>query len=133
MTRGRAGGPAPSGVTVIPAGQVAIAATMSEAELDLHVRGILRDVAAIGQLLGYHTHDSRASHPGFPDWTFAGPGGLKLRELKTAKGRLTGAQEDWQRVLKAGGADAGVWRPEDLLSGRIAAELAQLAGLRGAA
>ena len=108
---------------------------MSEAELEIHVRAILKGAAAIGpgMLLGYHTHDSRASHPGYPDWTFAGPGGVLFRELKTARGKLTAAQQDWQRTLRRAGSDVDVWRPGDLLSGRVARELAALAGLKAGA
>ena len=110
---------------------------MSEAELERQVRAILKDVTALADardvsVLGYHTYFSKASNVGFPDWVFAGPSGILFRELKTAKGRLTIAQVMWRRVLRQAGADVDVWRPEDLASGRIARELAALAGLRGA-
>jgi hypothetical protein len=105
---------------------------MSELQLERHVRQILRDLDVLGVIAGYHTHDSRRSPSGFPDWVFAGAGGVIFRELKTARGKLTAAQVSWQRVLGAGGADAGIWRPADLMSGRIAAELAAVAGLGGA-
>lgn len=93
--------------------------SMSEADLDGHVRRLLRDL----RLLGYHTHDSRRSEAGFPDWTIVGPGGLLFRELKTRHGVLTSAQSRWRYALEAASADYAVWRPADLIDGRIAAEL----------
>lgn len=100
--------------------------SMSERDLENAVRRIVRDLPG---LLAYHTHDSRRSESGFPDWTFSGRRGLMFRELKTATGRLTTAQQVWLGGLSESGADADVWRPADLLSGRIARELATLAGL----
>jgi hypothetical protein len=107
------------------------AAAMSEDELERHVRAILEDLS--GYVLGYHTYFSKASHAGFPDWVFAGIGGVLFRELKTARGRLSVTQVMWRRTLREAGADVDVWRPEDLLSGRIARELAAIAGIGGAA
>jgi hypothetical protein len=104
-----------------------LAAAMSEADLERHVRAILKDLSE--HVLGYHTYFSKASHAGFPDWVFAGPGGVLFRELKTARGRLTVTQVMWRRTLREGGADVDVWRPEDLLSGRVARELAAIAGI----
>ena len=104
------------------------AGSMSELQLERHVRQILQDLAPLGLILGYHTHDSRRSPSGFPDWVFAGGGGVMFRELKSATGRLTAAQEAWQRTLRAAGADADTWRPADLVSGRVARELAAVAG-----
>jgi hypothetical protein len=108
-----------------------IAGHMSEATLDRNVRAIiagLRDIG--GQIAAYHTHDSRHSPSGFPDWVCAGPGGVLWRELKRESGKLTTAQLGWLQALTGAGQDAGVWRPADLCSGRITRELAALAGLR---
>ena len=44
---------------------------------------------------------------------------------------VSAAQEAWLEALRATGADAGIWRPESLTSGRIARELATLAGMGG--
>lgn len=110
--------------------------TMTERQLENHVRVILKDITALapaGDVLGYHTYFSKASNAGFPDWVFAGPRGVLFRELKTARGRLSIAQVMWRRVLRQAGADVDVWRPEDLASGRVAKELAAIAGVsRGA-
>jgi hypothetical protein len=60
---------------------------------------------------------------GFPDLVLVGSGGILFRELKTDKGRLKPEQVTWLRILKAAPADAEIWRPADLHSGRIEAEL----------
>lgn len=63
---------------------------------------------------------------GFPDLVLVG-GWVKYRELKTDRGDLTREQRMWGDVLLAAGADWAVWRPRDLRSGLIAAELQALA------
>lgn len=103
------------------------APSMSEAELDRAIWRIVLDLAPWG-LLGYHTRDSRRSAPGFPDWVFTGRRGVMFRESKTAKGKLSPEQQTWLAGLKTAGADMDVWRPDDLRQGRIARELADLAG-----
>jgi hypothetical protein len=107
---------------------------MSEAELEAGMRRILKDLP---QVLAYHTHDSRRSGAGFPDWCFCGPGGVLFRELKRQGKKPTPAQDEWLCALTDAGQDAGVWRPDSLLDGTIALELAAIAGVvrppRGAA
>jgi hypothetical protein len=49
--------------------------------------------------LAYHTHDSRRSAAGFPDWIFARPGRLVALELKTERGRVRPEQAAWIGVL----------------------------------
>jgi|SRR5215472_17895169 len=97
---------------------------MSEAELQERVRGMC---AQLG-LYHYHPHDSRRSEPGWPDSTIIGPNGVMFRELKNATRQLTSAQRAVGYRLQALSQDWAVWRPADLLSGRVAAELAALAG-----
>jgi hypothetical protein len=93
----------------------------------------VKGLDALGLRLAYHPwklHAKRARE-GFPDWTIAGSGGLIFRELKTEAGKVTPAQQEWLDALAAAGADAGVWRPLQLLDGTIARELADLAGYGG--
>lgn len=98
---------------------------MSERQLEDAVRGIIRDLG----LKGFHVwqqHAMRAER-GFPDWVIAGPAGHMFRELKAEREKPAPRQEEWLAVLAYGGADAGVWRPSQLLDGTIARELAALA------
>lgn len=95
---------------------------MSEREF----QGIVLEIAQLhGFELAYHTHDSRRSAPGFPDLVLVSSkrGRLLFRELKTDVGRVSKDQLKWLAGLTAGGADAGVWRPADLASGVVVAEL----------
>ena len=106
-----------------------IADLMDEDQLERRIRRIVRDLGKIGfPLLQYHTHDSRKSPEGFPDWVYASIHGHMFRELKREKEKPTPAQQEWLLILQAGGADADVYRPSDLLSGRIGHELAVLSG-----
>jgi hypothetical protein len=86
--------------------------------LDAHVRKLLKDLG----LRGYHTHDSRRSDAGYPDWTITGKRTI-FRELKRQNGVVSPAQLAWMDDLEAAGDDVAVWRPLDLLTGRIQAEL----------
>jgi hypothetical protein len=117
------------------------AAAMSEDRgpdsLDAHVRKLMKDLG----LTGFHVEKSldvarnrkNVSVKGWPDWTIRGPRGVLIRELKTQRGKVEPEQQEWLDALAASGADVGVWRPEHLLSGQIAAELMAIAGLRGVA
>jgi hypothetical protein len=98
----------------------------AERDLDEHVRGL----AKLYGLAAYHTHDSRQSAAGFPDWVIAGPRGVLFRENKRQSGKLTPQQEVWARVLLAAGADYEMWRPADALDGRITAQLQRLRDTR---
>ena len=122
----------------------AIAAAMSEDRghdsLDAHVRRYIADLG----LWGFHVEKSldvnkgrkNVSARGWPDWTILGTRILH-RELKTERGKVSDEQEDVGRRIRAAGGDWDVWRPRDLLSGRIVAELrantAGPLGLGGAA
>ncbi|MCX5066602.1 hypothetical protein OOJ91_12010 [Micromonospora lupini] len=71
----------------------------------------------------YVTAAQGSGAKGFVDAVFAGPGGQLWREFKAADGIVSVEQQRWMDMLAAGGADVGVWRPVDLVSGRITAEL----------
>jgi len=60
----------------------------------------------------YHTHDSRRSEPGFPDLVLVRGDRLLFVELKSARGRITPAQQAWLDRL-APCAEVHVWRPDD--------------------
>jgi hypothetical protein len=64
---------------------------------------------------------------GFPDLIIIAPGGgIMFRELKMPGKQLRAAQRDWADILS--GQNHGMWKPADLHSGRIRAELEDLAG-----
>ena len=119
----------------VPAEQVkrwqATALAMTERQLEDAMRRILRDLPDVW---ARHETDSRGARAGWLDWTFLRRnydcGAAMFRELKTERGRLTRDQRECLAFLRAAGLDADVWRPSDLLSGRIARELAAVAGLR---
>ena len=79
---------------------------MTEAQL----QALIREACRWHQLLVYHPYDSRRSEPGYPDLTIVGKSVL-FREVKSATGRVTTAQDTWLRRLAAASADAAVWRP----------------------
>ena len=99
-----------------------IARVMSEAALQGRVLGLARE---LGWELGYHTHDSRRSQPGFPDLVLLSTARRRLvmAELKTTRGRVSPAQQAWLVGLGAAGIERHVWRPADLLDGTILAVL----------
>jgi hypothetical protein len=63
---------------------------------------------------------------GYPDVTIVGRRVL-WRELKANRGRLSVEQIAWIGALTHAGADADVWRVADWRSGRIEAELREVA------
>ncbi|MFD6030500.1 VRR-NUC domain-containing protein [Cellulosimicrobium funkei] len=100
--------------------RVAAANRMSEDDLQIQVIAIAHQLG----FLAYHTHDSRKSEKGFPDLVLVhgARGRLLFRELKKQSGQLSEDQRRWLAALH-GAADVGVWRPIDLLEGRVLAEL----------
>jgi hypothetical protein len=97
------------------------AAAMAEARLLAEVERHCRELG----LDWYHTWRSDRSNAGYPDLHVVGTASL-FRELKTETGRVTDPQQHWLARLAAAGHDVGVWRPSDLLGGRVAAELAAI-------
>lgn len=62
----------------------------------------------------FHPYDSRRSEPGFPDLTMLTPRGrVVFAELKSDKGRVTDAQEEWLDWVNAGTVEGYLWRPAD--------------------
>lgn len=115
-----------------------LAAAMPEDELLNRITSGTKREPGLCVQLGlrwYHTRDSRRSPHGWPDLVIAGRSGgvgpafVMFRELKREGGKPTPAQEWWLGLLMSSGLDAGIWTPSDLLSGRIARELAKRAGL----
>lgn len=90
---------------------------------EAHLQGAVIDMCRLFGVAWYHTYSSRRSNPGWPDLALCGSRGFMLRELKTATGRLTTEQEHWGLMLRAAGVSWAVWRPADLHSGRVQAEL----------
>lgn len=116
------------------------ARAMTEAQLLAAVWGTPRapGIARVRGWLGYHTHRSDRSDPGFPDLALVRGGLLVFAELKTHKGKPTAPQREWLDALETVRYSAGdydgldapfepvrvyLWRPIDLLDGTIAAVL----------
>ena len=104
-----------------------LAGKMTEAELEEQIR----DACTKLGILRFHVRISIGTTAGLPDDILIGPGGILWRECKTAKGKVTAAQQEAGAALTAAGQDWAVWRPADWYSGRIQRELAGLAGIRG--
>lgn len=93
----------------------ALAKTMTENALLNQIRALAH---ALGWL-GYHTHRSDRSEPGYPDLTLVKGDRLIFAELKTERGKTTGPQELWLAALTQAGAEVHLWRPIRLLDGTI--------------
>jgi hypothetical protein len=124
--------------TALLAGQARIAAAMSEDRgpdsLEAHVRKLMDDLG----LWGHHQRNSVGSRRGWPDWTILGDGAGLFRELKSERGKVSAEQRHVGAMLRCAGFDWDVWRPSDLLSGRIVRELTAISRIgqrtpRGAA
>lgn len=100
-----------------------MAASFSEDDLTERVRELVK----AHQALRWHTLRSKGSPAGWVDEVIAGSRGLLFRELKRQDGRISPAQHTCMAALRAHGLNVDVWRPSDLLSGRIAAEIAAIA------
>lgn len=98
-----------------------VAATMSEAALQAQVVSLMNHL----NWWNFHAYDSRRSRAGLPDLVAIRGQRIIYRELKTARGRLSAEQREVIEMLTAAGADVAVWRPADMVSGRIAEDLAR--------
>lgn len=89
----------------------AMAASLTEAEF----QGWLITTAQVLGWRAFHPYDSRRSEAGFPDVTLVRGDRLLFVELKSMKGKVTGAQQEWLDALgQVPGVDAYVWRPDQL-------------------
>lgn len=63
----------------------------------------------------YHTHDSRKSDKGWPDWVLGRPstGEIMFVELKGWRGRATRDQKKWLGFLESVGLETHLWYPAD--------------------
>lgn len=88
----------------------------------------VRELCTTFRVKRAHTLRSKGSPPGWPDEVIGQPGYslVLVRELKRTGQNPTEAQRMWLAILAGAGFDVGVWRPADLLNGRIARELQQI-------
>lgn len=93
-----------------------------ETEL-LHV--VIRLCDGMG-LWWWHDYSFKINRRGLPDLLVLGKQGAMWRELKSQDGRHSLDQLRVQRLIVRAGWDYDTWRPGDLISGRIAAELAAI-------
>lgn len=103
-----------------------LAKRMLEAELDAEIVTRIKAYS----LWSYHTHRSDRSEPGFPDRVIIGTGVL-YRELKKQDNYATAEQRLVMDLLRKAGQDVAVWKPADLLSGRIDQELRAISPVFG--
>lgn len=87
--------------------------------LDANVRKLISEL----RLTGFSNRDSRLVSSGWVDWVIQGRHGTLFRELKSETGDLSPGQMLVGNRLNRHGCDWSVWRPRDLVSGRIRAEL----------
>lgn len=92
-----------------------LASLVTETEKEFQAKVL--HYAHLNGWLCYHTFDSRRSANGFPDLVLVRGGNptgeLIFAELKTAKGRVSQAQQGWIDVLSTTEAQAYIFRPAD--------------------
>lgn len=82
---------------------------MNEAQFQERVTGLCDWL----RLRWFHDNDARRNREGFPDLVISGPGGVVFAELKSTKGRISTAQQDWHDSLSQTHEHVYFWRPED--------------------
>jgi hypothetical protein len=92
---------------------------------EAQLQDAIRDLAKLRGWLFFHPYDSRRSTPGWPDLFLIHPrtGEIVVAELKSAKGRVSVAQQEWIDAFAAAGVVVHVWRPAHLTGGQIARAL----------
>lgn len=98
---------------------------MNERALELQVHDLLwaRPDLVWHHCIGPHLCAGTA---GMPDLVIIGPRAVIWRELKGDSTPVRRHQRDFGEALTAAGQSWGIWRPEDLESGRIEKELEEL-------
>lgn len=86
--------------------------TMLRAQSEAEFQAKITETCDLLGLKWHHEVDSRKSKSGFPDLCIAGNTVIFL-ELKTEKGVVSKAQQDWIDRLNAAGGFARVVRPSD--------------------
>lgn len=56
---------------------------------------------------------------GFPDLLLVRPGRIIAAELKSETGKVRQNQQEWLDALALAGTESYLWRPSDLISGKI--------------
>lgn len=98
---------------------------MSEAQLQDSVLELARRLRyrvahfGVAQVGGRWVTPVQADGAGWPDLALARPGRFLVAELKSAKGKLSGEQQDWLSVLARAGVEIHVWYPHDWQSGLV--------------
>ena len=107
---------------------------VSKAMLEKVLQERVRQLLTLHGWRHYHTHLAKHSPAGFPDvCAIRGPR-LLFAELKREQGKTSPAQDEWLADLKRFGAlirasqpiydapafEVYLWRPSDLIAGRIA-------------
>jgi hypothetical protein len=89
-----------------------LVARMTEAEWTAKIR----EIAALYNWFTYHTHNSKFSEKGWPDFVLGHPRRRRtiFAELKTETGKLSDAQRVWLTHLTACGFETALWRPSDM-------------------
>ena len=88
--------------------------------------GLVIEMATWLGIKHQHQRISVGSVPGWPDLALCGKRGFVLRECKLDGEDPTPEQAEWGAWLTRAGVDWAVWRPADLASGQIYAELRRI-------
>lgn len=94
---------------------------MREEDLEEHVR----DLCKVYDVTRVHHLRSKGTTPGWPDDALIGTR-MIYRELKGSRGRVSPAQRKMIAEMRAAGADVDVWWPDDLVTGRVQREIAEI-------